>query len=84
MPISSPEWAMPCLAAIAAQSSSNPRMSSFDRDCTAVTPKRSESRRTVYSRGESDSTGTFGRWAERIRAVRPLVVGTTSAFSPSR
>src|SRR4051812_23545808 len=34
-------------------------------------------------RGVTASTGTFGRWAETSRAVRPLLVGTTIAASPS-
>jgi hypothetical protein len=50
----------------------------------AVTPLGRLSRRMVSMRGLIAGTGTFGRRAEWIRAVRPLVVGTTSASSPSR
>ena len=44
------------------------------------TPKRRFRRRTVSIRGETASTGTLGRCAETSLAVRPLVVGTTSAL----
>ena len=81
---SSPGAAIPCSAASPAQWSSRLRSSVPKSLCTAVTPNSRLSRRTVSIYGEIASTGTLGRWAETRRAVRPLLVGTTSALRPSR
>ena len=54
--------------------------SSFRRGCT---PQSSRQRRTTSLRGDSASTGAFGRYAEINAAVVPVFVGETMHLSPS-
>ena len=72
--IRSPEPAMPCSRgerrAVVEQPADARSSARPERE---LTPKSRFSRRTVSIRGETASTGTFGRWAETRRAVRPLV-----------